>query len=83
MITDEEIIEMARKVADDATGCTEDECKYVEFSRSDFYKTMTTFARLIQQKQIDVDAGICMSLCSVIQEPHEFERCAEAIRSQK
>ena len=38
------------------------------------------FARLIAEKQKEIDARICMGLCSVIEEPHEFERCAAAIR---
>lgn len=28
-------------------------------------------------------AKVCMSLCRVIEEPHEFERCAEAIRAME
>ena len=27
-------------------------------------------------------AKVCMQQCSVIEEPHEFERCAEAIRAR-
>ena len=36
-----------------------------------------------QAEQREADAQLCMSLCSVIEEPHEFERCAAAIRNQK
>jgi hypothetical protein len=52
------------------------ECK-IERGTTDL---IIAFARLIAAAQREEDAGICMSLCSVIEEPHEFERCAAAIR---
>ena len=39
--------------------------------------------RAAQAEQREEDARICMSLCSVIEEPHEFERCAAAIRNSR
>jgi hypothetical protein len=61
-MSNEEIIEMVRKVADEATGCTEDECKYVEFSRSDFYKAVTAFARLIEAATREEDVDTCLEV---------------------
>ena len=39
--------------------------------------------RLIENATLERAALKCMILCRVIEEPHEFERCAEAIRGMK
>jgi hypothetical protein len=41
------------------------------------------FAQLIENATLEKAATECMRLCHVIEEPHEFERCAEAIREMK
>ena len=46
-------------------------------------KSLIVFAQLIEQQTREECAKVCMSLCSVIEEPHEFERCAAAIREGK
>ena len=35
-----------------------------------------------RQAEREECAKVCMQQCSVIEEPHEFERCAEAIRAR-
>ncbi len=47
-MTDDRIKELAIALADEETGCTEDECRYVEFERNAFYAAMQRFARAIE-----------------------------------
>ena len=43
---------------------------------------LVAFAKRIEEREREACAKVCMSLCSVIEEPHEFERCAAAIRAR-
>jgi hypothetical protein len=67
--SDEEIIEMAKQA-----GCIE---PYPVTKQQ-----LITFARLIQEKQIEVDAGICDFHCADYTR-EGAEVCADAIRGQK
>ena len=66
-MTDEQIIEVAKQSGTpiryyyDDTGLTEDE--------------LITFARLVAEKQIEIDAALCDATFDVLD-------CAKAIRSQ-
>ena len=44
-----------------------------------FYAIAFEDGRLAEREDC---AKVCMQQCSVIEEPHEFERCAKAIRAR-
>jgi hypothetical protein len=46
-------------------------------------ESLEAFYRAAQAEAFEQAARACMQQCRVIEEPHEFERCAEAIRALK
>jgi hypothetical protein len=78
-MTNDQIIEMAKDAGLTCYGGSKQSSGLHSWHA--YTNHLEAFARLIAEKQREEDAGICMGLCSVIEEPHEFERCAAAIRN--
>ena len=68
MISDEEIIEMAKQA------------KFEDYGTSWIDNRLIAFARLIAAKQIEIDAGIAKANYRGV---YDGDTCAAAIRSQK
>jgi hypothetical protein len=78
-MTRDEVIEFAVKTKVASYGPT----SMCPSQFNPFVDCLERFAQLIENATLEKAAKKCMNLCSVIEEPHEFERCAEAIREMK
>ena len=73
-MTDAEIIEMTKQVGIVGKNHT---------GTGDYMEKFIAFARLIQQKQREIDAQLCLTAPIKTAKQDVREACANAIRSQK